>query len=463
MKPDSIRVVLIVDNPFRDLEGITLVARELARRGASTWLVSMYDQPFDVPAIRPHVVVANYVRANNRHLLTRYRAQGAGVVILDTEGNGGEHCAEYAEAIRREHAEHIVDRYCLWGREQTEAFLAGAGLAPGQIVQTGSPRHDLYTPRWRNYVSALGPDSRDYLLINTNFPIVNPRFDPDTDSVVRAWVRAGIDEKFARDFAADAQVLHPRYIEVIEGVVRRFPDARFVLRPHPFERPDFYDHLGKKYPNLQVIQRGQSLDWVRASRAVLHLNCATGIEAVMLGVETVAFEWINTPVARQKIASSVSHAALSPDDLYDQVGRLLAGERLPVTPELQAMRDHYIFGRYELDGLSASRVADSVMELARTRRWRDSSTAGLSGKELTRSLLGYRLSTRMQEWMGRTGRVQRKGKRFAAEEVAAILERLDAADSAAVHCAVHAGRRPGYLIRRRASGNAVAVTPRGKV
>lgn len=457
MSAEPIRVAIVVDNPFRDLEGVTLVARELARRGAATWLVPMYDQPFDVPGIRPHVVVANYVRANNKRLLAGYRAHGAGIVILDTEGNGGEDCAEYAGAIRREHAQGIVDRYCLWGREQEQAFLAGSGLAREQIVRAGSPRHDLYSPRWRHYQSAQGPEDTGYLLINTNFPIVNPRFDPDTESVIRAWVRAGIDEKFARDFAADAVQLHPRYLEVVESVVQRFPDARFVLRPHPFERPDFYQRF-ERHPNLRVIQRGQSLEWVRGSRAVLHLNCATGIEAAMLGVETVAFEWINTPVARQKIASSVSHAARSPEDLFDKVARLLAGESLPVPPELQAARDHYIHGRYELDGGSAARVADTVIALARGRGW--TGAGGGSRKETVRALLGYRASTWLQERMGRTGRRQRQGKRFQATEIASILERLDAAEGVRLDCEVRPGRQPGWLLSRRASGNAVAVLPR---
>ena len=43
MNPNRLKVAVIVDNPFRDLEGAALVARELVKRGAVACLVPMYE------------------------------------------------------------------------------------------------------------------------------------------------------------------------------------------------------------------------------------------------------------------------------------------------------------------------------------------------------------------------------------------------------------------------------------
>jgi hypothetical protein len=57
--PEAPHVCLIVDNPLRDLEGLVLLGRQLAIRGAKVTLVPMYEQGFDVPAL---LVLMNYPR-----------------------------------------------------------------------------------------------------------------------------------------------------------------------------------------------------------------------------------------------------------------------------------------------------------------------------------------------------------------------------------------------------------------
>ena len=44
--PDKPHVCLIVDNPLRDLEGLVLLGRQLAAKGATVTLVPMYEQGF---------------------------------------------------------------------------------------------------------------------------------------------------------------------------------------------------------------------------------------------------------------------------------------------------------------------------------------------------------------------------------------------------------------------------------
>src|SRR5262245_63028545 len=93
------RVALIVDNPLRDLDGLVLLAYQLAQRGHTAFLVPMYDQVYDVFRLRPDVVLVNYVRANNRDLVRLYRRRGMRVGVLDTEGAGGKSAEEFARLV----------------------------------------------------------------------------------------------------------------------------------------------------------------------------------------------------------------------------------------------------------------------------------------------------------------------------------------------------------------------------
>jgi len=460
MNPDWLKVAIIVDNPFRDLEGAALVARELAKRGAVACLVPMYEQAFDIPSFQPNVVLANYVRANNKPLLASYRASGAAIVIMDTEGNGGEDPLAYADSVLAEQPEILVDTYCLWGKDQYDAFVERDVLPNSALALTGAPRYDLFSRKWERYRSPQTSESANYVLINTNFPIVNPRFDQDTESVVQAWIRAGISEKYSRDYASDAIPLHRKYMDVVEEVLRRFPQIQFVLRPHPFEKIEFYQYL-QNLPNCKVIQAGTSLDWVRRCAALLHLNCLTSIEAVMMQREVISFEWINTQVARQQIATDVSRQSSSLEDLCAQLASVLSGSANSPSEQVLKSREKYIARRYEIDGSAAARVADLCVILGQKHAWGDKRSDGNRPfKELVRRVLGHKWFTKLQERSGGVSGKHRLGKKFTLDQVSEILERLNEAVREEVPLRLQKQSETVRFTGRSISGSSIIVSPK---
>jgi len=80
------KICLIVDNPLRDLDGMVLLSMHLAERGADVYLVPMYTQGYEVPAICPDFVLMNYARTANAELIKAYSRAGIVVGVLDTEG-----------------------------------------------------------------------------------------------------------------------------------------------------------------------------------------------------------------------------------------------------------------------------------------------------------------------------------------------------------------------------------------
>lgn len=455
MYKKQLRVAVIVDNPFRDLEGAALVAREIVKRGGEACLIPMYEQAYDIPSFRPNVVIANYVRANNKSLLARYRSMGAAVVILDTEGNGGEDPHSYADSVLVEQPELYVDAYCLWGQDQYEAFLYRKVLKHSALVITGSPRYDLFSSKWQQYRSPHSPALKNYVLINTNFPIVNPRFDKDTDSVVRSWTRAGISKKFALDYAKDAIQLHQKYIEVVKEIIVKYPHCQFVLRPHPFEKIESYQYL-QDFSNCSVIQSGTSLDWVRSCSVLLHLNCATSIEAVMLKRDVISFEWLNTPVARQKVPSEVSRQASSMLDLCEKLENALSGRNIPASEHIMKARQKFINRRYVLDGQSAIRITDLCMHLGQKHAWgKRQSKVRWSLKESVRRVMGYKGFTWLQEKTGGIGHTQRVGKSFNQEQIFSIISRLNDASQEVVKCNL---KQQDSILNWLVSGSSIIVS-----
>ena len=157
----------------------------------------MYEQGFDVPALRPDLVLVNYTRPNNADLIKSYKRAGILVGVLDTEGIGGKNPDQFAEMVKSAGCTDLVDLYCVWGQAQHAAFLRHDTISTSLVHATGCPRYDFCAMPWRN---ALPKPSfaEGYVLINTNFPMVNPRFSGSSSSEEDAMVHAG----FTRDIRA---------------------------------------------------------------------------------------------------------------------------------------------------------------------------------------------------------------------------------------------------------------------
>jgi len=431
--PDQPHVCLIVDNPLRDLEGLVLLGRELATRGVKVTLVPMYEQGFDVPALQPDLVLVNYTRPNNADLIKRYKRSGVLVGVLDTEGIGGNNADEFAKLVKNAGSPDLLDLYCVWGQAQRAAFLKH-GTVPAHILHaTGCPRYDFCAGPWRAALSKP-PVGAGYVLLNTNFPSVNPRFSNGPDDEVETIVNAGYSRDYARQVIVEARHAYQSTLETSMKLAKHFPDVHFVLRPHPFENIKSYDALAA-YPNFEVRQEGTSIEWINRARLLIHQNCSTAIEATMLNVEPLSMEWFNTPALRVQAAAQVSRPVASESDLIALVREGLERPLPAVADETAQFRREVISNLFTaVDGASSIRVADAILEtIAKARGKAHPGTLpqpSIRGRAvaMARAVLGFKAASALRRRFG-SAEIERRrlGKTLALDMVAAVLGRIDSA------------------------------------
>jgi len=458
----SPRICLIIDNPLRDLDGVVLLAWQLARQGAECFLVPMYTQGFDVAALQPDVVVANYVRRNNMDLLKQYKHAGVRVVVLDTEGAISRSAEHYARMVGVSNCSEFVDLYCVWGDEQRNAFIS-QGVMPAERVRvTGCPRYDFCAPKWR---PALAPSGElpGFVLINTNFPVVSPRFSSGTKGELEVWKRVGIDANFANQFAIDSQQAF-EYVRAVCGrLASDYPSVRFVLRPHPFESIAAYQVL-EQHPNFKIRQSGSVLGWLKDASLLLHQNCSTAIEAVMLDKDPVSMEWFNTPALAMPSPRKVSHLASSYDDLGACIESTAKGEMLAITPECAEARKHILHTQYAgADGDSAVRTAAYLLELCGSRPIPSKMRVGPSIRgqvvEAVRKALGFKRFQQLRQVVRRGTAAHYAAKVFTEQQVNEAIARIAAASgsSSDVHADVFISPNVWHGTRH-GSGSVVRVS-----
>jgi surface carbohydrate biosynthesis protein len=364
----SPRVGLVVDHPLRDLPGMVLLALELAQRGIETALIPLYEQGVDVPLMALDSVVLNFARQVNEPLAQKYALLGIPVFVMDTEGGilsdkGRVAPRSIAAFVRDSAFAKVLSGYFFWGEAMHEAFLAEAALPEDRLFLTGCPRFDYYAPA----LAGLEPPKRTgHVLVNTNFPVVNPRFALNKTGDAEALRSVGMADEYIAMLQSENRRVMLEMIDLVARLAADLPNQQFVLRPHPFERWEAYSEALGYLPNVVIDGNGPVLDALRGAYALLHLNCGTAIEALMLELPPLAPEWINSEfmLTHASLPSRASRAVHS----YDEMRNLLASGN-PAAGFDMAASYRATAWRYfhHADGQARTRVAD-VLEAAVRQR-----------------------------------------------------------------------------------------------
>lgn len=451
-----LKVALVVDNPLRDLDGLVLLAWQLAQRNVEAWLVPMYDQSFDVRAIGVDFVLLNYIRPNNLDHFYAYKAEGIKVGVLDTEGIAGRSSAEFAGFVGKTGGVQFADLYCVWGPSQLLALQSAKVASRDRLVLTGCPRYDYCANPWRDAV--VRPEiNRDYILINTNFALTNPKFSAGSRTELQTMLKVGYAPDTADRFVKDAKIAHEGMIELVQDLVNSFPKEHFVLRPHPFENKDPYVNINHQ-GNFEIRQEATSVEWLNSCKVLIHLNCSTALEANMLGKPALSPAWLDTETIRVPGPYSVSQ---HPQNLTQFVS--LLESVLKVDQEARDFSNRYIQDLYyRIDGHSADRVADSIVNVLRV----GSSTSevelplpSLRSRLIlaTRNVLGYKLSSKLSSLRANANlRDKKKSKLFFSNYIQTLVDRIEAvAPKPCKRVEISTSRPIDLLKPRLASGNAV--------
>ncbi len=424
------KVCLVVDNPLRDLEGITLIAWHLAKKNTLCYIVPMYNQAFDIISLKPDLVIINYLRPNNVNLLLRYKKENIKVCILDTEGSPGKDLSKFASFIKKIKERDLVDIYCLWGKDQYKAFKQENLFNDEKLKITGCPRYDFCVYPYSKTLPQIFNKKR-FILINTTFPVGNPKFTFDYKIEEKAMVAMGYDRDFSKRYARDSYESYKKIIKIISKVCDKFPDFDFVLRPHPFEASKPYEVLLKN-SNFHISQTKTVIEWLNCCEALLHLNCQTAIEAVMIGKEPISIEWINTPHLKiEGPPGNISHIANNFEELVIYIDNVIKKRKLKTSKKMINERKQLILSRlFKKDGLSSYRVSKVIYEFLKTdNSYVSSLKYKFNFKQIMRETLGFNIFHFLRKIIqGQKSEFRRNEKIFEIDEVRDIIDRLNKVD-----------------------------------
>lgn len=381
------RIALIVDNPFRDLPALVLIATKLCQAGAKCYLVpfNLYDK--ELAYLLPDFVLLNYIRENNESFVKKLQSLGIKTGVLDTEGIFNEVPKDTNDLLRDENVysgtnadyneffiimakdggvRNEIDCYCTWNESFSNYLKESKFFKPENVFCTGSPRTDLFHSKWKELSLSMAPYvkkiTKPMVLINSSFPMVAPQFQSTEDEIKMMAERFHYDENYMRQWVNIEEKARDLFIELANILSKEFPNVNFIYRSHPFESEDFYKERLLKLPNLYVIRKGTLDAWLHHADALIHYRqCTTSIEAGLVGVPVLTADWL--PMLKHM--PQLDNISVSVPDLQSMknyIREIAAGKNSMNTVNYNNINILKEKLYYKVDGSSSQRVAQVIID-----------------------------------------------------------------------------------------------------
>lgn len=219
--------------------------------------------------------------------LYRIIKQNDGIIIsLDEEG--GVDYADNSTILGRYTTALFasVDFTFFWGRKQYETVKHQIPTKAKALI-TGHPRFELLKPEfhylYQDEVDAIKQRFQDFILVNTNMGFGNNIKGDD-------FVVANYGKRFKK---IDQIIAFDKdKLKAYRSLLLELPDQlnkTIILRPHPEEDKSFYLNAFKNCDNIKVIYERSVVPWIIASDIMIHPDCTTAIESLIIGKNLISF------------------------------------------------------------------------------------------------------------------------------------------------------------------------------
>jgi surface carbohydrate biosynthesis protein len=364
-------LIIPVETQVREMDAKILLSCVAAERGFPVIIGSRAFVHYQIASFPRGIYLAKSLRTLSMRMFNILRQLGHEIIAWDEEGllrwPDPEYYRQRLSPITIGQISHLL----AWGPDNARVFRDYPGYKGTPIHITGNPRIDLMRPELREYyhsqVTALRERYGDFVLVNTNFGLVN-HFYPELGYLKKAVESkvTGTVNPYDAGKGRHKLALFHYFQEMLPKLCAAVPGRTVVLRPHPSENQAVWHAIAERCPNLRVINEGSVTPWVMAARAVIANGCTTLIEAAVLDTPAVAYQPVTSEEFDDNMPNALSHRVFSLDELCAKTRAIIANELGPFDYAVRRkILDQHIAA---LDGPLAAERMVAVLEAGEYNR-----------------------------------------------------------------------------------------------
>lgn len=196
--------------------------------------------------------------------------------------------------------EKYIDRYYVVGQKAFDAGKEVLASLKNNIVKTGWPRIDLCRDNFRKIydkeIQKIKKEHGKFILYASAFSFNSQKKIDDVyklkqePSKTYKYMLRSEAEKFSNDL--DKKLKWSNFslqefrlnIQALKIIDKDENCPQIIVRPHPAEDHEEWNKISKFFKRIKVIFRGEIDPWIYASSALLHIGCASAINAHIAGI-----------------------------------------------------------------------------------------------------------------------------------------------------------------------------------
>lgn len=255
--------------------------------------------------------------------LDELKTRNMKIFNLDEEG-GAEYTVDGLTRTPSIPEQDKIEKIFVWGESHRDHFIK-QGADPRKVVVTGHPRFDLKKEKFFDFYRNIKTEAKrpeKYILLNSNWGSLH--YMVGIENVKKLHHSIGKGTEKIDDLARRDAISIQRMVPLVKRLASLLPSIDIVIRPHPLENPEHY----KKYfneQNIKVIKEGNSQQWIVDALAIIHRDCATGLESFFAKKAVVSY--IGDEVLfRENLAILLSRWTENEDEAVRLVQEAIANE-----------------------------------------------------------------------------------------------------------------------------------------
>jgi surface carbohydrate biosynthesis protein len=270
----------------------------------------------------------------NRH--SEFKNRGFSMVHLDEEGAvyWGEE-AEWKRRLSRRLNINLIDDdfMCTWGNFQKSYYQDVIKDNDKKIITTGQPRFELLRKKYNTFfndeVEEIKKKYGDFILVPTAFQWFNNAFGNADTFSQRSQMGYDVTNDVSRKRYIGSWNYSGKtfsdYVKMVTHISIKFPSINIILRPHPSEDIDFYNHAFSGVKNVHVVREKSVIPWILSTKLLIADSCTTSVEAYIAGTPVIIFQPNDDQEHDMFLPSLVGIKCRTIDDVISNVELISSG------------------------------------------------------------------------------------------------------------------------------------------
>lgn len=295
-------------------------------------------------------------KAHNK-LFDRIKKAGHKVVAFDEEGLIYYNKHNFVKNRINIETINNIERFFTWGQNHSDlAYKKDSALE--NCVQVGNMRFELLKSKYHGLydeqVAKIKKKYGDFILINTNLGMYNHLNGKDYYyEVMRTMVSSynAEDESFYKGKYLHQEEIFHSYKELVSYLSASKLGLNIVVRPHPSEKLSSW--LDTKNDNVFVVNGGNIIPWILASKLVIQKNCTTSVESVYLNKPAITYSVNHDKRFDNEITNGLGLVCKTKEEVYYAINNISNIEQKLIRDKQQL--------KYYVENMNEDQNADTAI------------------------------------------------------------------------------------------------------